>query len=186
MSLFWEVVVSNAVVASGLAIGVGLLSRVWKNAAAVHLLWVLVLVKLFTPPMISVPVAANWLKGVVHSTDLVRMDEESRILPAGEVQANGPVKSDDLIGGGAARNPNSVRHVREIGWIGQWAAKVWTLPNVLVAIWVAGSIGMGLWYYVRVRRFKNYLHGTVEATPADIDEVARELARGLGLKASWA
>ena len=53
MYAFWEITASNAVVATILAIGVMLLSRIWKNAAAVHALWVVVLLKLFTPPLIT-------------------------------------------------------------------------------------------------------------------------------------
>ena len=36
MYAFWEIIASNAVVATILAIGVMLLGRIWKNAAAVH------------------------------------------------------------------------------------------------------------------------------------------------------
>ena len=53
MYTFWEIIASNAVVATILAIGAMLLSRIWKNAAAVHVLWVVVLLKLFTPPLIT-------------------------------------------------------------------------------------------------------------------------------------
>ncbi len=45
MYAFWEIIASNAVVATILAIGVMLLGRIWKNAAAVHALWVVVLLK---------------------------------------------------------------------------------------------------------------------------------------------
>ena len=53
MYAFWEIIASNAVVATILAIGAMLLSRIWKNAAAVHVLWVVVLLKLFTPPLVT-------------------------------------------------------------------------------------------------------------------------------------
>ena len=46
MYTFWEIVASNAVVATILAVGAMLLSRIWKNAAAIHVLWVVVLLKL--------------------------------------------------------------------------------------------------------------------------------------------
>ena len=53
MYTFWEIIASNAMVATILAIGAMLLGRIWKNAAAVHVLWVVVLLKLFTPPLIT-------------------------------------------------------------------------------------------------------------------------------------
>ena len=53
MGTFWEIIASNAVVATILAIGAMLLGRIWKNAAALHVLWVVVLLKLFTPPLLT-------------------------------------------------------------------------------------------------------------------------------------
>jgi hypothetical protein len=53
MYTFWEIVASNSVVATILAIGAMLLGRIWKNAAAIHVLWVVVLLKLFTPPLLT-------------------------------------------------------------------------------------------------------------------------------------
>ena len=53
MGAFWGIVASNAVVAAILAIVARRLGRVWKHAAAVHVLWVVVLLKLFTPPLIT-------------------------------------------------------------------------------------------------------------------------------------
>ncbi|HEY2827453.1 MAG TPA: hypothetical protein VGJ04_07610, partial [Pirellulales bacterium] len=67
MNTFWELMASNALVATAFAIGTAIVSRFWKNSAAIHLLWVAVLVKLFTPPVMSVPLAVNWLSPGVHS-----------------------------------------------------------------------------------------------------------------------
>ena len=53
MDAFWGIIASNAAVATILAIGAMLLGRIWKNAAAVHVLWVVVLLKLFTPPLVT-------------------------------------------------------------------------------------------------------------------------------------
>ena len=66
MCTFWEIIASNAVVATILAIGATLLSRIWKNAAALHVLWVVVLLKLFTPPILTteLPFAFKLGKGL--------------------------------------------------------------------------------------------------------------------------
>ena len=55
-SFFWEVVLSNALVTVVLAIAVIVIGRFWKRPAAIHLLWVFVVLKLFTPPLITLPV----------------------------------------------------------------------------------------------------------------------------------
>src|SRR5258708_19291542 len=74
MSYFWDIIASNAIVAAILAIGALLLSRLWKNPAAIHLLWVVVLLKLFTPPIVTpqLPFAANWLPSAVYANSANR------------------------------------------------------------------------------------------------------------------
>ena len=57
MHAFWEIVASNALLAVALAIGVALLGRVWRNPVCLHLLWLLVLLKLVTPPLLPIPLA---------------------------------------------------------------------------------------------------------------------------------
>ena len=57
MHAFWEIVASNALLVSALAVAVALVGRVWRNPAALHLLWVFVLLKLVTPPVVTLPVS---------------------------------------------------------------------------------------------------------------------------------
>ena len=57
MQDFLQIVASNAIVVVVLAAGVTLLGRVWRNPACLHLLWMCVLLKLVTPPLLTVPVA---------------------------------------------------------------------------------------------------------------------------------
>jgi beta-lactamase regulating signal transducer with metallopeptidase domain len=57
MQTFWEIVASNALLVVVLAVGVALLGRLWKNPLCLHLLWLLVLLKLVTPPLVTVPIA---------------------------------------------------------------------------------------------------------------------------------
>src|SRR5208337_3007833 len=56
MHAFWEIVASNSLVVVVLAVGVALLGRHWKNPVGQHLLWVFVLLKLVTPPVVTVRV----------------------------------------------------------------------------------------------------------------------------------
>src|SRR5262245_18085088 len=46
---------TNALVATVLAIAVWCVTRVWRPPALVALLWTLVLVKLITPPLVAIP-----------------------------------------------------------------------------------------------------------------------------------
>ena len=56
MSLLLEIALSNAVVATLLALLVVLVSRFCRRPALIHGLWLVVLLKLVTPPVIPVPV----------------------------------------------------------------------------------------------------------------------------------
>ncbi len=53
MHTFWMVICSNSILAIGIAAAALLLGYVWKNPAALHLVWLVVLLKLFTPPIMA-------------------------------------------------------------------------------------------------------------------------------------
>ncbi len=55
MQFLFEMLITNAVVASLLAMVVFLITRNWKNNFAAHFLWLIVLIKLVTPPVFSIP-----------------------------------------------------------------------------------------------------------------------------------
>ena len=55
MTSLLEVALINAVMATGLAMVVWLVTRVWRHPVFVHTLWIVVLLKLITPPLVRVP-----------------------------------------------------------------------------------------------------------------------------------
>jgi beta-lactamase regulating signal transducer with metallopeptidase domain/protein involved in polysaccharide export with SLBB domain len=55
MTSLFEAGLINAAVVSVLAVAVWLVTRRWRHPALVHTLWVIVLVKLLTPPMVTIP-----------------------------------------------------------------------------------------------------------------------------------
>ena len=63
MNPLLQIVWSNAFVATALALLVFPLARACRNPALSHSLWILVLVKLVTPPIISVPLPTSWVPG---------------------------------------------------------------------------------------------------------------------------
>jgi hypothetical protein len=56
MHTFWEAIVSNSLVVTVLAVALVLLGRIWKNPLGLHVLWVMVLLKFVTPPLLILPV----------------------------------------------------------------------------------------------------------------------------------
>src|SRR5262245_36880957 len=55
MSQLVEIGLVNAALATVMALGVWLVTRIWRQPVLVHALWVVVLLKLVTPPMLSIP-----------------------------------------------------------------------------------------------------------------------------------
>ena len=59
---------SNALVATGLALAPLVLSRLGRSPALVHSLWLVVLLKLVTPPLVQVPLAISSYRAPSTST----------------------------------------------------------------------------------------------------------------------
>ena len=61
--MFWlvEVAINNALVVTAIALVVFLVTRCIRKPVLCHALWVLVLLKLVTPPIVSVPVPDQWI-----------------------------------------------------------------------------------------------------------------------------
>jgi hypothetical protein len=74
---FWGIVASNALVVAILAVLVAFLGRIWKNPAALHFLWVLVLLKLITPPLATLPIPLP----ATHAQLAVNDYEKSQVDP---------------------------------------------------------------------------------------------------------
>ena len=80
MHAFWGIIASNAVVAALLAIGAGLLGRIWKHPAALHALWVVVLLKLFAPPLVTAELPAAFAFSPSPARTDMRVTTTSRRL----------------------------------------------------------------------------------------------------------
>jgi beta-lactamase regulating signal transducer with metallopeptidase domain len=177
MHAFWGVVASNAVVAAFLAIVAGLLGRVWKHPAALHALWVVVLLKLFSPPIVTAGLPA----GFAFSPSPARtgMREGGLGLPSHE-SATPSVAA-------AMTNPRGATAVdgrpgilpdrpAETGGHGPWS-----LSTALAAGWVCGAFCTAAGYAARIRRFAGLIRDC-EAAPPDIHAMAAEFSSRLGLR----
>ena len=56
MDALGEIVVSNALLVVILAAGIAVVGRFWKNPQGLHFLWLLVLLKFVTPPLLTIPI----------------------------------------------------------------------------------------------------------------------------------
>ncbi len=182
MNHFWDVVVSNALVAAMLAIGAVLLSRVWKNPAAIHLLWVVVLLKLFTPPIVTspLPFAANWLPSAVYANSAQRLSSSFAALDLAEPAHPGAL-ADSRSTTRRDVAANSEHHASQNKLIVAANGKPWTLSTILVAIWILGTSCIAVAYAIRIRRFASLLQNA-EAPSQGVSTMVTQLASKVGLR----
>jgi beta-lactamase regulating signal transducer with metallopeptidase domain len=177
MHAFWGIIASNAVVAALLAIGTGLLGRIWKQPAALHVLWVVVLLKLFTPPLVT----AELPTAFAFSPSTARADsrEEGLDLPSHETAAppvgaamtnpRGEITADSRPGILPDRSTETGGH------------ETWSLSTVLAAGWICGAFCVAAGYAARIRRFAGLIRDC-EAAPPDIRTMAAQFSSRLGLR----
>jgi len=166
MQPFWEIVASNAVLVVVLAVGVALLGRVWKNPLCLHLLWVLVLLKLVTPPMVTVPIASS-VRQVPPTSEggLVSQRPVDHLLRL----------NDRAISEGSAPNLGDARRGVEdqdqrIPWL---VVLGWT--------WSAGIVLVASLHAYRALRFRRLFQGSRPPSFA-VPRMAEGIAKRLGLR----
>jgi len=117
---FLHVVASNGAIAAALAVVVATVSRFRVNPAVVHILWLLVLAKLFAPPVL--PVGIPWPGEAERRTSVAAVSESEL---AEEIPVAEPVT------------------------VLQWLSGLpW--QRILLAVWIAGSLAMAAWHTVRI------------------------------------
>jgi beta-lactamase regulating signal transducer with metallopeptidase domain len=177
MNAFWEIVASNAVVATILAVVAMLMGRIWRNAAAVHLLWVVVLLKLFTPSLITteLPFAlevAQPASGAHRTETPTQAPERDVARPTAPIASVAPRA---VIDAGRPR--------RAFGNPGTGTAghEPWSLSTTFAAIWICGAFGSAVSYAFRIRRFAALIRDS-EAAPPAIRTMVTQLSIRLGLR----
>ncbi len=185
MQPFWEIVGSNALLVVVLASGVFLLGRIWKNPFYLHLLWVLVLLKLVTPPIVTVPLQLQATQASLASeerqaTPAVANPSQVEVFQHEQETASTTVGQDDQhssedrpipadatadLGDTAVLAPQ-----REIPWL-----------NILGWAWGVGIVLFASRHAFRILRFRRLLH-CGEAPPAVVRDMAEVIAKRLRLR----
>lgn len=188
--------VSNAVAAVVLALVAATVCRIYRRPALTHALWLLVLVKLVTPPIWTVPV--TWVQGGSGpepkaktspepapkvSTPVIALSEEElrRIQELGalrivETEPNGAEPAEAITPEHEARPaaPTPPVPVRGASLDVSLAAG---------AVWLGGTLLFLTVALARVGRFRRVLAYATRA-PADVDARARRIARRMGLNSA--
>jgi beta-lactamase regulating signal transducer with metallopeptidase domain len=178
MSTLLEIGLSNALVAVLLALVAAAASRFIRRPALTHCLWLLVLIKLITPPLVYVPLP-EWRTEA--AADLAKDVKPPLEAPAAERPSEPAVMPD----------PELIARVLEEARAAQLltpppaavepvlpAEPIW--PALLAAAWLAGMVIFFGISAIQVHRFRRLLRF---ARPADAElvEQARAVAARLGL-----
>ncbi len=182
---------SNALAAAVLAVLALLVRWCIRRPALAHALWVLVLVKLVTPPLVAVPVPWPAAEAVV----LVRAEDAPRIAQAAPPEAGSPEFAEpveDPDGSPVPDLPEAAQGVpvepgdeeNTSAAAGEAAGfrvllEAFGKPLLLV-IWLLGSVGWFTLALLRIRRFQGLLRSARPAPP-ELNTRVAELAGRLGL-----
>lgn len=172
MHIFWEIVASNALLVIVLAVGVALLGRVWKNPAALHVLWLLVLLKLFTPPIVTIGVPLRWAAPLPEHYE----EANAAVVDAAATEEPAAVQVTSAT---AATRRSTHPAIDATAVTLQRHSLSWS--TVLAWTW---AIGIGLIASVhvyRLHRFRGLLRAA-HAPPAALSGMAERIARRLDLR----
>ena len=183
MHAFWETVASNSLLVAVLALGVALLGRVWKNPVGLHLLWVLVLLKLLAPPVVTIPVAWSLLgpsHTLIASEATPSLTSATSGEPSGQASTRPAVRGDPLTIVEDRKSPPPLVANHPVL---PAVVEPWRLPWLVVLAWAWGT-GTA-WFAARracrIVRFRRLLR-EAEVPSFAVLCMAEDLGRQLGLK----
>ncbi len=154
---FLQMGLSNACFSLALAIVAMVVGAKARRPHLAHMLWLLVFVKLVTPPIVTIPIVTIPAQGETA----VAINENSRLGPplSNSRQLNTEAFLSSKLGSAAWNH-----------------ARVWLPP-----IWLLGSVVVFAWSMVRVYRFSRLLAAKSEVAPQELQTAAVKIARRLRL-----
>ena len=155
MESLLSVALSNAIVATLLAAIVAVAARVCRRPIVVHALWLLVLLKLLTPPLIVVPMA--W----PQTTDPMALSQEDSVIDL-------PALPEESVSSEVDPLPAIPPPI--VSW-----------EIVVVTLWLMGSLAWWTIAGVRLICFHRLLR-EARSVPETVQEQGRRLAALLGLR----
>jgi beta-lactamase regulating signal transducer with metallopeptidase domain len=207
VSILLHLGLSNALMATGLAVLAAVVSSLVRRPAVAHSLWLLVLLKLLTPPLFNLPVAWPFSPVTMAKADAEPLHIEAGpepTVPEGlPVAADADPSSSPPVrfgagmqsldeGVGAEEGPRPAAPPESAGADarmegkqpnaeepGSHATLSWT--SLAAAAWLLGS---ALWLTLTALRIGRFYHllGYARRAPEVVQEQVRRLARGMGLR----
>ena len=167
LQTLFEIVIANAVTATLLAIGVALFARLCRRPAVAHWLWLMVFLKLITPPLITFPLTILPPPQEFH--------ESPATVVSVEKSATCKSQSPAITVVVAPANTSSLAPASPAEF--QWRNYV---VVGIIGIWTAGTCGWSLLLVTRIWRFHRVARRTALA-PAALQHRVEHLATAFGL-----
>lgn len=178
MARYLEIGLSNAVMAGLLAVLAAALCRVYRRPAFAHGLWLVVLLKLLTPPLVLVPLPWFGARDAQPPMELSLLLEPApqraeSILPSEAATALLQVKEINLSALDVQCTPDSSQAMSRLH-TGYWHGPI-------LVVWLTGSAVALLWFIRSMRQFKKVLRLAGKAG-GDLQDQVKELAGRLKLR----
>jgi len=177
MNQLMVLAVLNTVAAFAMAVIVYGVTRIWRKPPVVHILWLIVLLKLVTPPIIR----ADWLAIRIPaptpaSHEVVGHTPRIEMRTMGHAGATANKLTDHA--GASARTefdpePDHILTSASLLWDQAWTVVFW--------LWVGGAVTCALVAVVSVVRFERLLRAAPRA-PDSLQEAVLEVAAKLGVQ----
>ena len=175
MSWFLDATLSNALIAAAMAIVVVAVSWYWRHRPAViHAMWLIVLLKFITPPVVNVPLNPGWSA------------REAAVTSIGQTRLELPDASSERTGAERVRN---IAHERMSGSKApvlrqlrrdSQTATGWNLREGVLGCWMIGTVVWISIAGIRIARFSQLLR--VARSSDDLTTIGDRVARRIGLK----
>jgi beta-lactamase regulating signal transducer with metallopeptidase domain len=160
---------ANAVAATALAVLAIVVERTIRRPAVSHAFWLLVLLKLLSPPLVQVPVPSSGVPGRLPTP------RPESVSPASNDRVLRPAAGGgrlDPAPGGESDTPvtRSQRRGADVSW-----------PAAVLAAWLAGSLAYWSVAGVRMVRFARLMR-LASAPPPELRQRVARLAEALGIR----
>ncbi len=187
MNELFLIVAHNCAAALALACVVWSVTRVWRNPAAAHLLWLVVLLKLLAPPVMHVDwssVLPTAWRGSTHlavaglsDNRIAKTETDSRPLGAEAATAE-HVRKDHRPG--VEGSPGQIPHAPSVplspnGFADRLCSHRDVVEGFLFWLWLGGALVCTIVTARRIARFETVLSETPPASER-LQRVAREIA----------
>lgn len=194
MTTLFSLGITNALIATVLAIAVWCVTRVWRQPVVAQLLWVLVLVKLVTPPLVTIPwhfaSSPAAPKAIADTTAIIVTDGPAVPRSDDEMQAIHTELTNDILVS-TARSIELVSPRDECNQAPANRSAFVLTPNnnrqvvpALIVVWLTGG---AIWLLVamgRLARFHRALKHTTDCSE-ELRVLSNEIAARLGVSSHF-